>query len=126
MLSHLKTEIVCRFTKGGVRGIARFGLNWRKKCYFLFSCFRACRSFISNKNVHRKKPEIVWRFAKVPKFIKKGGQKGLKTLIRPYIFRKIFTKFPSSEKIPHIVPKFTKFPTSKGWEFFPSFPMFKF
>ena len=29
---------------------------------------------------------------------KKGGQKGLKTLIRPYIFRKIFTKFPSLEK----------------------------
>ena len=29
---------------------------------------------------------------------KKGGQKGLKTLIRPYIFRKFFTKFPSLEK----------------------------
>ena len=29
---------------------------------------------------------------------KKGAQKGLKTPFRPYIFRKIFTKFPSSEK----------------------------
>ena len=29
---------------------------------------------------------------------KKGGQKGLKTLIRPYIFWKNFTKFPSLEK----------------------------
>ena len=37
---------------------------------------------------------------KVPKFTLGNfwGQKGLKTLIRPYIFRKFFTKFPSSEK----------------------------
>ena len=79
----------------------------------------------------------VKNFHKVPKFIKRGGQKGLKTLIRPYIFRKNFTKFPSLEKggggkRPHIVPKFPKFPTSTGggvsggWEFFPSFPMFEF
>ena len=68
---------------------------------------------------------------------KKGGQKGLKTLIRPYIFRKFFTKFPSSEKGGG--SRFlTLFPSSQssqppqgggvnsGWEFFPSFTMLEF
>ena len=68
---------------------------------------------------------------------KKGAQKGLKTPFRPYIFWKIFTKFPSSEKGGG--SRFlTLFPSSqssqppqgggvnRGWEFFPSFTMLEF
>ena len=66
---------------------------------------------------------------------KKGGQKGLKTLIRPYIFRKIFHKVPkfgkgggqdsSHRSQVHKVPNLHR-GLSGGWEFFPSFPMFEF
>ena len=48
--------------------------------------------------------------------------------LRPFYWQ-AFLEFPH---IPHIVPKFTKFPTSTGggvsggWEFFPSFTMFEF